>query len=140
MGAPSRAFARLTSAKGVPTYLYIFSRVGDDSANRTRGAYHSAEITFVFGRPKPLLGSAGTTAYDATVADAMSDYWVAFASAGDPNAAPARGKWPRWPKYDPKTDALLEIGPQIAARTDFKRAVYDSLDAMARSRGRVRPQ
>ena len=140
MGAPSRAFARLTSAKGVPTYLYIFSRVGDDSVSRTRGAYHSAEITFVFGRPKPLLGSAGTTAYDATVADAMSDYWVAFASAGDPNAAPARGKWPRWPKYDPKTDALLEIGPQIAARTDFKRAVYDSLDAMARSRGRVRPQ
>lgn len=140
MAAPSRAFARLTSAKGVPTYLYVFSRVGDDSVNQKRGAYHSAEITFVFGRPKPILPDAGTTSYDETVADAMSDYWVAFASAGDPNASPAKGKWPTWPKYDPKTDALLEIGPQIAARTDFKRAVYDSLDAVARSRGRLRPE
>jgi para-nitrobenzyl esterase len=126
--------------KGVPTYLYVFSRVGADSVNQKRGAYHSAEITFVFGRPAPILASAGTTAYDSTVANAMSDYWVAFASAGDPNTPPARGKWPKWPKYDAKTDALLEIGPEIAARTNFKRAVYDSLDALARSHGRLRPE
>jgi len=84
MGAPTRSFARLTSARGVPTYVYMFSRVGDDSANRARGAYHSAEITFVFGRARPLQPSAGTTAYDSTVAEAMSDYWVAFATSGDP--------------------------------------------------------
>ena len=140
MAAPSRAFARLVTARDVPAYMYVFSRVGDDSVNQKRGAYHSAEITFVFGRPHPILESAGTTPYDSTVAAAMSDYWVAFASAGDPNAPPARGKWPKWPKYDPKTDALLEIGPEIAPRTNFKRAVYDSLDAVARSRGRLRPQ
>ena len=139
MGAPSRAFARLVTSRHVPAYLYIFSRVGADSVNQKRGAYHSAEITFVFGRPTPLQPSAGRTSYDATVADAMSDYWVAFASAANPNAAPARGKWPTWPKYDPKTDALLEIGADIGARTNFKRAVYDSLDAAARSRGRLRP-
>ena len=139
MGAPTRSFARLTSARGVPTYVYIFSRVGDDSANRQRGAYHSAEITFVFGRPRPLQPSAGTTPYDSTVAEAMSDYWVAFASSGNPNGAPAAGKWSRWPRYNPATDALLEIGPEIAPRTMVKRAVYDSLDAVARSRGGVRP-
>jgi para-nitrobenzyl esterase len=140
MGAPTRAFARLISARGVPTYLYIFSRVGDDSANRARGAYHSAEITFVFGRPHPILKNAGSTAYDSTLADAMSDYWVAFAASGDPNSPPAAGKWPRWPRYDPATDALLEFGPEIAPRTMVKRAVYDSLDAIARSHGRLRPR
>ncbi|MFL5502221.1 MAG: carboxylesterase/lipase family protein [Gemmatimonadaceae bacterium] len=139
MGAPTRSFARLMSSRGAPTYLYIFSRVGEDSVNRQRGAYHSAEITFVFGRPHPLQPSAGTTPYDSTVAEAMSDYWLAFAATGDPNGAPAAGKWPRWPKYDPSTDALLEIGPQIAARTMMKRSVYDSLDAVARSRGELRP-
>jgi para-nitrobenzyl esterase len=139
MGAPTRSFARLVSARGVPTYIYMFSRVGDDSANRKRGAYHSAEITFVFGRPRPLQASAGTTAYDSTVAAAMSDYWVAFATSGDPNGPPTAGKWPRWPRYESATDALLEIGPEIAARTMVKRAVYDSLDAIARSRGRIRP-
>jgi para-nitrobenzyl esterase len=139
MGAPTRSFARLASAGGAPTYVYMFSRVGDDSANRARGAYHSAEITFVFGRPHPLQPSAGSTAYDPKVADAMSDYWVAFAATGDPNGAPAAGKWPRWPRYNPATDALLEIGPEIGARTLVKRAVFDSLDAVGRARGQVRP-
>ncbi|HMI44095.1 MAG TPA: carboxylesterase family protein, partial [Gemmatimonadaceae bacterium] len=139
MGAPTRSFARLMSARGAPTYVYMFSRVGDDSANRARGAYHSAEITFVFGRPRPLQPSAGSTAYDSKVAEAMSDYWVAFATSGDPNGPPTAGKWPRWPRYEPATDALLEIGPEIAPRELVKRAVYDSLDAVARSRGRIRP-
>ena len=140
MGAPTRSFARLVSARGVPTYVYMFSRVGDDSANRARGAYHSAEITFVFGRPHPLQPSAGTTAYDSTVAEAMSDYWVAFATSGDPNGPPTAGKWPRWPRYEPSTDALLEIGPEIAPRTMVKRAAYDSLDTIGRSRGQIRPR
>jgi carboxylesterase type B len=74
------------------------------------------------------------------VADAMSDYWVAFATSGDPNSPPAAGKWPRWPRYESSTDALLEIGPEITAQTMVKRAVYDSLDAVARSRGRIRPR
>jgi para-nitrobenzyl esterase len=117
----------------------MFSRVGDDSANRARGAYHSAEITFVFGRAHPLQPSAGSTIYDPTVADAMSDYWVAFATSGDPNGPPTAAKWPRWPRYNARTDALLEIGPEIAPRTMVKRTVYDSLDAVARSHGRIRP-
>jgi para-nitrobenzyl esterase len=140
MGAPTRTFARLVSARGAPTYVYMFSRVGDDSANRARGAYHSAEITFVFGRPHPLQPSAGLTPYDSTVAEAMSDFWVAFGTTGNPNGPPTAGKWPRWPLYNAATDALLEIGPEIAARTMVKRAVYDSLDAVARSRGRLRPR
>jgi para-nitrobenzyl esterase len=140
MGAPTRTFARLISARGAPTYVYMFSRVGDDSANRARGAYHSAEITFVFGRPHPLQTSAGSTPYDSTVAEAMSDYWVAFATSGNPNGPPAAGKLPRWPRYESRTDALLELGPEIKARTLVKRAVYDSLDAVARSHGRIRPR
>jgi len=138
MGAPTRTFARLMASKGVPVYLYIFSRVGDDSLSRQRGAYHSAEITFVFGRPHPLLPNAGTTAYDSTLAEAMSDYWVEFAARGDPNGA-GGGKWPPWPRYSPATDALLEFGPDIRPRTMMKRAVYDSLDAIARAKGALRP-
>jgi para-nitrobenzyl esterase len=138
MGAPTRTFARLISARGAPTYLYMFSRVGDDSASKQRGAYHSAEITFVFGRPQPLLPNAGHTAYDSTLAEAMSDYWVEFATRGDPNGA-GGGKLPPWPRYTLANDALLELGPQIRPRTMVKRAVYDSLDAVAKSRGSLRP-
>lgn len=144
-GAPARAFARLLTARGVPAYLYQFTRAGDDSASHARGAYHSAEITFVFGRPRPIVASAGHTAYDSTLAEAMSSYWVAFAASGDPNGplpadasagAPAR---PHWPVYDPRTDASLELGAVIAPREHVRRAAYDALDAAARARGEVRP-
>jgi len=138
MGAPTRAFARLMSARGMPTYLYMFSRVGDDSVNQKRGAYHSAEITFVFGRPTPLLPEAGHTAYDSTLAEAMSDYWVEFATRGDPNGA-AGGKWAPWPRYSATNDALLELGPVVRPRTLVKRDKYDSLDAVVRAQGGVRP-
>jgi para-nitrobenzyl esterase len=137
--ASARAFARLTSAERAKAYLYMFTRVGDDSVNRRRGAYHSADITFVFGRPRPILESAGRTAYDSTLADAMSDYWVAFATTGDPNGPPNAGRLPRWPVYDMKTDAYMELGPQAVARSELRRAVYDSLDALRRLRSEVRP-
>ena len=138
-GAPSRSFARLITSRGKPAYVYQFTRVADDSVNRKAGAYHSAEITFVFGRPVPLQASAGHTSYDAALAEAMSDYWVAFATSGDPNGAPAAGKWPHWPVYDSSTGAYLELGPQVVAKRDLGRALYDSLDALARTRGEVRP-
>jgi para-nitrobenzyl esterase len=138
-GAPARSFARLLSARGSRAYLYVFTRAGDDSVNRQRGAYHSAEITFVFGRPRPILASAGRTAYDSTLAEAMSDYWTAFAAAGDPNAGASAGRWPRWPVYDPATDAQLELGPEIAPREGLRRAAYDSLDQVGRGRGEIRP-
>lgn len=138
-GAPARAFARLITAHGKKAYLYQYTRVGDDSASRQRGAYHSSEITFVFGRAGPLQPSAGRTAYDATLADAMSDYWVAFATTGDPNGAPSAGRRPTWPVYEPVTDPWMELGPVIEAKTGLKRALYDSLDVVARKRREVRP-
>ena len=138
-GAPSRSFARLLTARGGRAYMYQFTRAGEDSAARRRGAFHSAEITFVFGRHRPILPAAGSAAYDSTLAEAMSDYWVAFANTLDPNGPPAAGKWPRWPQYDPRTDAYLELGAQIVAKDGLRRAVYDSLDVIGRARGEIRP-
>ncbi|MEO8194843.1 MAG: carboxylesterase family protein [Gemmatimonadales bacterium] len=137
-GAPSRAMARLITSRGVPAWLYQFTRVAEDSANRAQGAYHSAEITFVFGRSKPLQASAGHTSYDAKLADAMSDYWVAFATSGNPNGSPAQGKWPRWPAYDRANEQYMELGAQIVAKRQLLQALYDSLDATARAAGEVR--
>jgi para-nitrobenzyl esterase len=138
-GAPARAFARIIAARGAPAWLYQFTRVAEDSVNAKRGAYHSAEIVFVFGRSTPIDPGAGHTSYDSTLADAMSDYWVSFATSGDPNGPPAAGKWPRWPRYDPSTDTWMELGKQIVARPHLRQALYDSLDVEARTRGEVRP-
>ncbi|MDQ2667802.1 MAG: carboxylesterase family protein [Gemmatimonadota bacterium] len=137
--ATARSFARLNMAQNHRAYLYLFTRVGDDSVNRKRGAYHSADITFTFGIPHPLQASAGRTPYDSTLADAMSDYWVSFATSLDPNGPPNAGKLPHWPVYDARTDAYLELGPEIAARSGYRRVSADSLDLIGRRRGDVRP-
>ena len=137
--AAARAFSRLTTAKGQKAWLYLFTRVGDDSVNRARGAYHSADITFTFGLPHPLLPSAGMTPYDSTLAEAMTDYFVSFANTLDPNGPPNSGKLPRWPGYVPGLDSYLELGPQIAARDGYRRVAADSIDLMARRAGGVRP-
>jgi para-nitrobenzyl esterase len=139
-GAPARAFARLVAARGGRAYLYQFTRAGDDSASRRRGAYHSAEITFAFGRPRPILANAGRAPYDSVLAETMSDYWAAFARGGDPNGPPAAGRRPRWPAYDRAGEASLELGAEVAARRGVRGAAYDSLDAAARRRGEARPR
>jgi para-nitrobenzyl esterase len=133
--ASARAFARLVTAQRTPAYLYLFTRVGDDTVNQKRGAYHSADIPFSFGIPRPVIASAGNTSYDAALADAMSDYWFSFAATGNPN----NGKRPQWPVYDVKTDAYMELGPEVVAKSALRRAVYDSIDAAGRLRGDVRP-
>ena len=134
-GAQSRAIARMLEAKRTPVWVYQFTRAPEDSANRARGAYHSAEITFVFGRPHPIRPEAGRAQYDSTLADAMASYWVNFARSGDPNG---RGL-PRWPRYARATEAYLELGPRIVAKTNLRRAELDSLDIVARRGGEIRP-
>jgi para-nitrobenzyl esterase len=104
---PARTFARLIATHGGRAYRYVFTRRGDD-----HGAYHSAEITFVFDRPR----ASGHTEYDSTLAETMSDYWVAFATSGDPNGPPRAGQRPPWPPYDPGRDSYLELGPHIGLR------------------------
>ena len=69
----------------------------------------------------------------------MSDYWVAIATSGDPNGPPTVGRWPRWPLYDRSRDSYLELGAQIVAKEGLRRALNDSLDAVGRARGEIRP-
>jgi para-nitrobenzyl esterase len=137
--APGRSFARLLTARGTPAYTYIFTRTGTDSAGKPVPAYHSYDIIFAFGRPHPLQAAHGNAPYDPALADAMSTYWVSLATSGDPNGPPNAGRLPHWPRYDPTTDATMELGAQIAPRTDLRRAAYDSLDVIGRRQGQIRP-
>ena len=138
-GAPSRALARLVARADGKAWLYHFVRVGDGEQAQRVGATHTAEIPFVFARPPAEDGRTGRAPYDAMLAEAMSDYWVAFATSGDPNGSPAGGKWPRWPAYDVSADEYIEFGPRIELKRGLHRADYDVLDALARARGEIRP-
>ena len=87
---PTLRFADMTAAAGGPTWVYRFARVrpGDHGV----GAYHGAEIPYVFDTHDPWLPA---DAHDRTLTRRMMDYWLNFARGGNPNGdgLPA---WPRW--------------------------------------------
>ena len=50
--------------------------------------------------------------------------WVSFAKTGTPRCGPTA-----WPKYDPKTDQLMEFGAPSGVRTGFRKAALDKAKA-----------
>ena len=134
-GAPARALARLATRASAPVYLYQFTRVAP--GRERMGAGHAEELAFVFGRPPRTAGRVAPS--DSALAEAMTDFWVGFATAGDPNGGPAAGRWPGWPRYDAGNDAYLELGVEIRPGRALRRAQYDALDAVSRARGDIRP-
>lgn len=132
-GAPAR-FIAAKSADGKPSWLYFFSYVA--TARRTPdspGAAHASEISYVFGgqmrppgAPPAAAGSAlapppEPTDEDRAMAALMHSCWVAFAKTGEPKCASG----PVWPKYDAKTDQLMEFGAPSGVRTNFRKDALD---------------
>jgi para-nitrobenzyl esterase len=122
--APARLLVR---AAPEAAYLYHFTRVPDIERGRKLGAFHGLEIVYVFGN-MPARGGFDET--DRALADAIADYWVAFACRGDPNV-PGR---PQWPRYDPARDEHLELNSQPRIGSGLHRDACDLVDRMWQAR------
>jgi para-nitrobenzyl esterase len=85
--------SRQHAAGGHPVYRYHFRAVPPSKKQRA-GAYHAAEIFYVFDAQIPLLPVARDFHL---LAREMGDRWFAFAVSGVPDS-PGR---PAWPVYDP---------------------------------------
>ncbi len=90
-GEQARALALLHTQNGAPTYRYRFSAVAASVADTLKGAPHASEIPYVFNTLPAAHWAMG--ARDRKLADAMTDYWVAFARYGAPKAQGL----PAWP-------------------------------------------
>jgi para-nitrobenzyl esterase len=120
-----RTWARLTAQAKGKAFLYYFSHVPPRPDRQIYGAYHAAEIAYVFDNLArlPLMFEP----VDRSLAEAMSDCWVRFATTGDPNG----GTLASWKAYDPQDEPYLEFGDAIAARQGLLRAECDFFDAYA---------
>ena len=117
---PTRRSARALTAAGKPAYVYHFTVKPSFSLLPWLGAYHSAEIPFVFGNAK-------FTTDEKMVSDKMMSYWTTFAQSGDPNDPKSSFLWP---KYDKTTDPHMELGLKLTTGKKLKTARCDFWDKL----------
>jgi para-nitrobenzyl esterase len=104
------ATERAATAK-TPAFLYYFDRAIPWPEHPEYGAFHTGEVPYVFANLSLL--QRPWTAVDRRIADAMSSYWVRFATNGNPNA-PGLPSWPAFSTSAPRVMVLGESSRPLA--------------------------
>jgi para-nitrobenzyl esterase len=134
--SPARRLARALTGLGDHAYLYSFTRVRTGTPGARFGAFHGAEIPFVFGTlARGARAGSEPDDDDRALSQLMMGYWVRFAATGDPNGDGAPG----WPRYATRTDHALEFGDEVQVRSGVAHDVSDFFDRVAAQRGSQKP-
>ena len=87
-------------------YMYEFSRVRPGIGGQRIGAYHGAELPYVFNNHDSWLSSDEV---DEALTESIMNYWVNFAKTGNPNGTGLT----QWPQYTSGSRKTLELGDRI---------------------------
>ena len=119
---PMRAWARAMATVPSDAYLYWFTRVPPIEDSDRYGAFHAAEIGYVFGNVD--LFDAVPTAADRALSDQMATIWTQFARTGNPNGEGL----PEWPAYTRENEAYMEFGEAVAAKSGLRLERMDVIE------------
>jgi para-nitrobenzyl esterase len=123
---PAR-FLATAHAERASTYLYRFSIAAPAIVEGLGGAFHSSEIPYVFDATE---GQRFSFEGSAELADTISDYWVSFATDGDPSHEDA----PAWPTADDGAFLGLTVDGPVAVADDPWRPRLDAVQQGYESR------
>jgi len=126
-GAPVMKIAERRAALGkAPVYLYYFRWETPLDGGRLKSP-HTIEIPFVFDNVQASRLTAGATGAQ-SLADKVSDAWIAFARSGDPNTS----ELPRWPAFEAGERATMMVDNASFVQNDPLReqrlAMFAALD------------
>lgn len=122
---PTRRLVRALETTSPARFLYSFERPVELEGFPGLGAFHAAELIFVFGNDA-LDGMVTLKAEDLPLSEAMQGYWTRFAAAGDPNGADAV----QWPAYEQASDEHLVLDLDIVAGSGHKAELCDLWDTI----------
>ena len=103
---PSLKLAQAVARAGGQSWVYYFSKVREGELAATMGAYHGAELPYVFDTHDDWLP---TDAADHRLTDEMMNYWVQFIKTGNPNVSGMS----LWPTYAVRGDQVQNLGVEI---------------------------
>ena len=116
---------RAALGKG-PVYLYYFRWETPLDGGRLKSP-HTIEIPFVFDNVKTSRMTASASDAPA-LADKVSDAWIAFARAGDPNTP----KLPHWPAFESQRRPTMVFANRSTVENDPLReqrlALFSAMD------------
>ena len=119
---PMRAWARAMATVPSDAHLYWFTWPPPIEESERYGAFHAAEIGYVFGNLE-LFGATPTDA-DRALSERMATIWTQFARTGNPNGEGL----PEWPAYTQENEAYMEFGETVAAKTGLRLARMELLE------------
>jgi len=120
----------MTATGRSKAYLYFFSHVPPNPNSKYLGAYHASEIAYVFNN---LNRQNALTDTDFKLSEMMMNYWVNFATTGNPNGAGL----PKWTAYEQTNEPYLDFGDTVQVRNHLLKAQLDFIEKFQKSRQSV---
>lgn len=119
---PSLELADAVGRSGGDVFVYYFDRVRPGKGGEQIGAYHGAELPYVFGTHDDWLP---TDDIDRRLTQDVMGYWTSFARDGRPRVE-GSAAWPRYTEGEPTTMILgnslhLAAHPECALCTAMNR-------------------
>jgi para-nitrobenzyl esterase len=120
---PARRVARAIAATGTPVFRYSFAYAPKGEPTASMGAFHGAELMFVFGHGVPFVSLDNS---ELPLSQLMMGYWGSMATVGTPNTGSAFA----WPAYDVAAESQMVLAMTPSTESAYKKAQCDFWDAL----------